>query len=123
VGVGSRLNSFTQASSYVPLPIVRLARSAVWSLVKGERMKRFKVLKVCVFVLGLLVLGLPTAYAEFVSTSPVQSKEFDDLGWLGWVGLLGILGLLGRLYRSADKPTDKTAKPADRNIVVGEKHR
>lgn len=78
-------------------------------------MKRFKVAKVRVFVLGLLVLGLPTAYAAFVSTSPVQSKEFDDVGWLGWVGLLGILGLLGRLFQPADEP-------ADRNIVVGEKH-
>ena len=85
-------------------------------------MKSFN--KIRVFVLGLLVSGLPTAYAEFVSTSPVQSKEFDDLGWLGWVGLLGILGLLGRLYQPADEPTDKTAdQPTDRNIVVGEKPR
>ena len=85
-------------------------------------MKSFK--KVRVLALVLLVLGLPTAHAEFVSTSPVQSKEFDDLGWLGWLGLLGILGLLGRLYRPADKTAGETAdKPADRNIIVGEKRR
>lgn len=80
-----------------------------------------KTLKgVRVFVLALLILGLPTAYAEFVSASPVQSREFDDLGWLGWVGMLGVLGLLGRLSRPADRTADK---PADRNIVIGEKRR
>lgn len=83
-------------------------------------MKRFKLSKVRMFAFGLLALGLPTAYAEFISTSPVQSKEFDDLGWLGWLGLLGLLGLLGRLYRPDDRPDDKAT---DRNIVVGGKRK
>lgn len=80
-------------------------------------MKRVgKLSKVRIFAFSLFVVGLPTAYAEFVSTSPVQSREFDNLGWLGWVGLLGLLGLLGQLY----KPKDKLA---DRSIVVGSKRK
>lgn len=67
-------------------------------------MKWFKKARIIwILVVLLLAISLPIGFAEFVSTSPEQSKEFDDLGWLGWAGLIGVLGLLGQLQEVGSK--------------------